>query len=162
MKTNDWFSLYQSAKSIEEELPNKRKILFQKCIESFPEIKYKNLSGLLSGIRHNKVDKKIAHFMADDLEKIEDMKLQAKELRKKSDELLSELHDYSDKKKLDPNVDVISFDEYKKLDDCKVYALRKSCNHGSDNSSFWDRCEHMTYDKSKSINDSKRWFCNYK
>jgi len=162
MKTNNWFSLYQSAQRIEERLPEKRKEVYEKCIEKFPKIKYKNFTGLLTGIRHNKLEKKIVDFLADDIERIEVMKKEAKDHRKRSEELLAEIHDNTGKNKLNPNVDVIPVGEYRKLDDCKVYSLRKSCNHGSDDESFWDRCEHMTYDNSKSISDSKRWLCNYK
>lgn len=162
---NKAYSLYRRAKDIEEKLPEERKAVYEKCLSKFPDIKYKNFTGLKNGYNAKKLDKEIMEYLENDMLKISKLVEEAKELRLQSDELYSQIYNENNsqpKLMLDPMVDEIPQDKYPKLSNCSIYPLRKSCNFGSNETHEWERCQYMKYDNSKSIFDSNRWYCSYK
>lgn len=161
MKEKDWYSLYEKSKDIESKLPQLRKELFEKTLKEFPDLKYKNFSGLKIGFNANKLTKKIISFIKKDLNYIEKLKNQAIELKKESDILLEQKRQEDTRKTLNPKTDIIPFDLYPKLKNCDIYPLRENCNYGENDISKWERCEYMKYDNTKSIHDEDRWICTY-
>ncbi len=162
MKYSSWIQAKEESKRILKELPMLRKNLFNKCKEKYPQIKYKNYSGIVLGFKHNKLESNIKEFISKDIDYINERKEEAENLSELSKNMLRDEISKDRRKKLDPKIDIIPSDIYPKLNDCTIYELRRSCNFGENENSKWDRCEYMKYDQDKSINDKDRWYCSYR
>ena len=163
---DDWTIPYLKGKSIEEQLPEMRSEVFEKCKAKYPYIKYKNYGGLRQGVKYKKLDDEIIDYVQDDINKLISLDEEAKELIEKSNKLLSEKQNIESinnklKRTLNPKTDEIPKDIYPKLSNCNIYPLRHSCNFGSNEISSWERCEYMKYDNSVSSLSSNRWQCTF-
>ncbi len=151
--------LNETASQIKEDLPIERKRVFENLMIKYPDLDIKNFSDLSSKYRFNKLPSNIHKIIKPEMERLNSLKEEEKICREESFKL-HELIEANDKRKsLDPKIDIIPSGSHQKLSDCKEYPLRNSCNHGEDETSKWERCEHMKYDNNESILGDKRWIC---
>lgn len=154
-----WGRLWERAKQLEARVIVRKREAFTEICARFPVTKYKSFGALARARREGRLPENISITIDGYVQEIATLTVEANKCRQESDRLLEEHLRADIRKVLDPRVDSIPPSEYPKLRECKIYPLRRSCNHGENTISRWERCEYMKYDNSKSIFAPNRWVC---
>ena len=151
--------LWNRAKELEARAKIRKQEAWEQIKKRFPDIQYQNFGQLAIGRGKGKLRPDVARVVEEYDIEISAIVNEAKSCREESDELLEEARNADKRHILDPSIDEIPPGPHPKLRECKMYPLRRDCNHGENAASRWERCEHMKYDNDKSILDRNRWVC---